>query len=392
MLERAPGLRVHFVVHHHRDRAAGASGATLALGDALETLGCHVSYYFFDDAFGAESSSEVWRMVRFPWHVARHLSDAAASVDIVDATSGDAWVWTWRGRPGGRTAALVTRAHGLEHVTSLDLRRRARARTLALSWKYPVYHGGYRLWEVRRSMTCADGQIFLNQADQEYAMSRLGVGAATSIVLPNGVPDRLLDLSRVTPGANASSPIALAFVGSWIPRKGSSAVAEMASVLHSRGLSFSLRLLGTGTNATSVLADFAPNVRGRVSVTPRYAPDELPRLLEGAEVLVHPSWTEGFSLALVEGMACGLAPIATASGGANDVVRNGETGLLLADESGLSLADAVTMLSADRAMLGRLRSAAQAEVQRLRWTAVAERSLAFYRATIAHRASAGARA
>lgn len=323
-------------------------------------------------------------MLQFPWRVAQHLARASSLFDVVDATTGDAWVWASRGRPGNDRAALVTRAHGLEHVMSEDLRRRARAGQMTLSRKYPLYHGGYRLWEVRRSLLASDAQIFLNEPDREYAVQRLGVKVSASVVLPNGVAEPLLHLPLVQrPGGYG--PIALAFVGSWIPRKGIDAVIEMASLLHSRDVPFTLRLLGTGAETAAVLGAFAPEVRGRLSVTPRFAPDALPLMLDGAEVLVHPSWTEGFSLALVEGMACGLAPVATRSGGSATVVRNGETGLSLAGESGAELAEAVALLAGDRELLARLRAAAQRQVQALRWDVVAARTMSVYRDAVARR-------
>jgi glycosyltransferase involved in cell wall biosynthesis len=278
----------------------------------------------------------------------------------------------------------VTRAHGLEQVTSDDLRRRARAGELTLSRKYPLYHGGYRLWEVRRSLVGADAQIFLNEQDRDYAVQRLGVNATTAAVLPNGVADRLLDQPRVQPRV-ASSELMLAFIGSWIPRKGTRAITEVASALQSRGIAFSLRLLGTGVPCAEVLASFAPEVRGSIAVTPRYDPCELPTLLEGAEVLLHPSWTEGFSLALVEGMACGLAPVATRAGGATTVICDGLTGVLLSDESGSSLTEGVARLAVDRAALGRIRLAAQASMQALRWELIAERTIGLYRQALERR-------
>ena len=376
-------LRVLLVAHHHLDHAAGVSGATLSLGAALRVRGCEVSYYSFDDAFGAAAGAEVPRMLRFPWRVAQHLAQLAL-VDVVDATTGDAWVWASRGRRGNALAALVTRAHGLEHVTSDDLRRRARTGQTKLSKKYSLYHGGYRLWEVRRSLRASDAQIFLNETDRGYAVGRLGVSAETSVVLPNGVADHLLDPAAVQTSTTAA-PIALAFVGSWIPRKGLGAVVEMAGTLHSRDVPFTLRLLGTGADAATVIGAFAPAVREWLSVTPRFEPAALPALLSGAEVLLHPSWTEGFSLALVEGMACGLAPVATRSGGSTTVVRDGETGLLLAGEAGAELANAVARLAGDRALLTRLRGAAQRSVQSLRWDSIAERTLDVYRNAMARR-------
>jgi glycosyltransferase involved in cell wall biosynthesis len=376
-------LRVHLVAHHHLDRAAGVSGATLALGAALQERGCEVSYYSFDDAYGAVAGSEIPRMLRFPWRVAHHLAHAA-TFDVVDATTGDAWVWASRRRRGNERAALVTRAHGLEHVMSADMRQRTRTGQMRLSRKYPLYHGGYRLWEVRRSLLASDAQIFLNETDRSFAAERLGVDPSTSVVLPNGVADRLLDLPPVEI-VSAEEPIALAFVGSWIARKGIDAVVEMANLLRSRDVPFTLRLLGTGADAGTVLGAFAPEIRDRVRVTPRFEPRELPELLAGAEVLLHPSWTEGFSLGLVEGMACGLTPVATRSGGSTTVVRDTETGLLLPDESGSALANAVVRLASDRALLARLRTAAQRSVQMLRWDSIAARTMDVYRAAILRR-------
>jgi glycosyltransferase involved in cell wall biosynthesis len=255
---------------------------------------------------------------------------------------------------------------------------------MTLSRRYPLYHGGYRLWEVKQSLRRAEGQIFLNEPDRDFAVQHLDVPAATTSVLPNGVADRLLDLPRVQPEV-ISAPIALAFVGSWIPRKGTRAITEMASALHVRGVAFTLRLLGTGAPAECVRLAFAPEVRDRIAVRPGFDPVELPGLLRDAEVLLHPSWTEGFSLALVEGMACGLAPVSTRAGGATTMIRDGASGIVLSDESGASLADAVSRLASDRPMLNRLRVAAQASVQSLRWDTIAGRTIAAYEAAIERR-------
>ena len=84
----ASGLRVLFVVHHASSRAAGASGATHALGTALAQLGCEVSYFHFDDAFPDGAASEIASAVRFPWRVSKYLSSAAAGCDVIDATTG----------------------------------------------------------------------------------------------------------------------------------------------------------------------------------------------------------------------------------------------------------------------------------------------------------------
>ncbi len=374
---------MHFVVHHHLSKAGGVTGATLALGTALGELGCEATYYSFDDAFGAPGGREVPRMLAFPWKVASHLARSAHAYDVVDASTGDAWLWARRGRPGNPRAALVVRAHGLEHTTSYDVRARAKRGQMELSWKYPLYHGGVRLWEVKQSLVHADAQVFLNEIDRDLAVNSLGVRMATSAVIPNALPDRMLGLEP--PEDHVRVSIALAFIGNWVALKGTAALAEMVSTLHEHGVAFTLKLLGTGADAATVLSAFGPETRGNISVLPRYAPADLPTLLRGAEVLVHPSWTEGFSLGLVEGMASGLAPVATRAGGSTTVIDDGVTGLLMDDESGRSLADYVLRLAADRPALLRMRRAAQVSVQSLSWSAIAARTLDVYRQALSRR-------
>lgn len=383
MSDDAP-LRVLFVAHHRMDRAAGVSGATLALGNALEQRGHRVSYYGFDDAFGAQTGADVPAMLRFPWYAARHLMRTASSYDVIDASTGDAWVWGSLGRPGGRRTALVTRSHGLEHVLAADLRRRARIGQVRLSRKYPLYHGGFRLWEVAWSLRVADAQVFLNAADRSHAIQRLGVAGSRAMVIPNGISEHAL----ASPPSRAISPdgaIELAFIGSWISRKGTEGVVEMARALTRRNVPFRLRLLGTGAPDEMVLDSFDEGSRRSVTVVRQFAPGALPTLLDGAAVLLHPSWTEGFSLALVEGMAAGLAPVATRCGGATTVIQHERSGLLLANESGEALASAVERLAGDVVLLAQMQGDARQSVQSLRWDAVAERTIEVYRGAIARR-------
>ena len=73
------------------------------------------------------------------------------------------------------------------------------------------------------------------------------------------------------------------------------------------------------------------------------------------DMLVLPSFSEGMPNAALEGMAMGLPLAASAVGGVPEVVRHGETGLLLPPGDVLALADALLRLAGDaqeRARLG----------------------------------------
>jgi len=64
-------------------------------------------------------------------------------------------------------------------------------------------------------------------------------------------------------------------------------------------------------------------------------------LLAAADVLVHASREEGFSNAILEGMAAGLPVVATAVGGNPEAVVEGETGVLVPADDAVALASAI---------------------------------------------------
>lgn len=66
-----------------------------------------------------------------------------------------------------------------------------------------------------------------------------------------------------------------------------------------------------------------------------------------SQMIVLPSWTEGFPLVIPEAMAAGLPVIATAVGAIPDFVKDGEDGFLVAPRAPRELADRVCRLLAD---------------------------------------------
>jgi glycosyltransferase involved in cell wall biosynthesis len=403
-------VKVLLCIHHRLDPDQGAPGVTLALGAALQERGCVVDYLGFDHVFGDVEREHVSHQIRFPWSLAWELTRRSGAFDVIDASTGDAWVWATLGRPrvlrrragradlvdastgdawfwatlgrvGGRSTALVTRAHGLEHIAAREARRAARENLDPLSWKFPVYHGGTRLWEVRRSLRKSDQCVFLNSKDRDFACGKLGVAPERATVVANGVADHFHDLPR--PDA-VEGPLRLAFVGRWSPAKGAAALVDTVAALEVRGIDFRLSLLGTMTPPPEVLADFPERLRARISVTPQFENVHLPKLLVGGELFVFPSLSEGSSGALLEAMACGLAPVATPVGSARTVIPDG--GGVVAEPG--EVADAVARLGADRGSLLDMRRRAQEHMARYNWDSVAEQTVGVYERAVAARSTA----
>ena len=66
--------------------------------------------------------------------------------------------------------------------------------------------------------------------------------------------------------------------------------------------------------------------------------DELPGYLNELKLLVLPSYSEGLPGIVQEGMACGTPVLATPVGGVPDLIKDGETGFIMEDNSPESIA------------------------------------------------------
>lgn len=80
-------------------------------------------------------------------------------------------------------------------------------------------------------------------------------------------------------------------------------------------------------------------------------------LIASADILVLPSFTENLPLSIIEAMASGLAVVATPVGAVPDIVRDGETGLLVPVGDVEALAAALTRLVEDHPLRQRLGAA-----------------------------------
>ncbi|NOZ70090.1 MAG: glycosyltransferase family 4 protein, partial [Deferribacteres bacterium] len=73
--------------------------------------------------------------------------------------------------------------------------------------------------------------------------------------------------------------------------------------------------------------------------------EDIPRLLSIMDIFVHPSGVrEGLPLAVAEAMACGIPVIAGDVGGTPEIVKHGETGLLVPPGDIYALAESIAFL------------------------------------------------
>lgn len=161
--------------------------------------------------------------------------------------------------------------------------------------------------------------------DSRFLAERLDPGAAArGAVQPlvNGA-----DVRRFRPRGVEVEPTVL-FVGRLEPQKGPHLLIEAACILFEDGLRFRLRIVGSSMlSATEALSPFQVALRdraqplgGAVEFVPFVDRGHIADLYADATIMVVPStWLEPCSLTLPEGMAAGLACVASRRGGLPEV-------------------------------------------------------------------------
>jgi glycosyltransferase involved in cell wall biosynthesis len=374
-------MQIVLTIGHHLDPNSGSPGATMALAEAYERAGHETELLSLDDVPQGLGSAGI--RLAFPLLLAGRLAGALGRwADVVDSSGGDAWLWSLRRAGRAPGPLLVTRSHGLEHREHLELLRDSREGRVKLRRRYYVYNGGERLREVAVALRRADLTFFLNPDDRDFAVQRLGVNRGRTHIIREGLPDLFIGRPAPRPGADG---VRLALVARHTVGMGSEYYVPALERILLRHPSVRVSLLGSGVPASDVRGDFASAVRERIDVVPSYDRHDLPRLLDDHEILVSSKFNEGFGMALIEGMACGLVPVVAAASGPKRIVEHERTGLLVEPRSVSALVAGVERLLADPELRGRLRQNAQRSVQQYSWDAVAAERLAMIEAALDRR-------
>jgi glycosyltransferase involved in cell wall biosynthesis len=116
------------------------------------------------------------------------------------------------------------------------------------------------------------------------------------------------------------------------------------------------------------------------SVQPLGHRTDVPELMRKCDVLVLPSLEEGFGLVCTEAMGSGCVPLV--SDACTDICKHKENSLVHRVGDVDALAQHITMLHEDRALLARLRANGLSRLDELTWSAAGRRLLDVYRETI----------
>lgn len=81
---------------------------------------------------------------------------------------------------------------------------------------------------------------------------------------------------------------------------------------------------------------------------------EIVKILNATDIFVNPSYSEGFPTSVLEAAAISKPIVATDVGGTKEIIKNGETGLLIQPYQSEQIAQALSLLASDKQMAGEL--------------------------------------
>jgi len=101
-------------------------------------------------------------------------------------------------------------------------------------------------------------------------------------------------------------------------------------------------IAGSGEIESQIRNQIKPEYLGKFEFCGWVPRSEIPKLLNRIRILVIPSYTEGLPNVMLEAMACGTLVIATSVGTIPDIIKDGETGFILKDNSPKTIKEGIS--------------------------------------------------
>jgi phosphatidyl-myo-inositol dimannoside synthase len=280
--------------------------------------------------------------------------------------------------PNGPIGAIAAGRHDLPLVVTLhgsDMAVSERSRTIGRATRWTL---------ARTAAVTAPSGDLLERA------RRLGASGLRELI-PYGADARALEadpgeVERLRERLGlGSDDVVVAGVGRLIPVKGFEYLVEAHMKARIARPELRLVLVGDGDLREELRARARSlDAADTVIFAGMVERDEIPAYLAAADIVVVPSvryggYVDGLPNVALEAMAAGKPLVATRVGGLPELVRPGETGLLVGEKDADALADAIVTLAREPDMRARMGDSGRALIRdSMSWDSVAERFESVY--------------
>lgn len=242
------------------------------------------------------------------WEIFRYLRRERPAVVHTHLFGGDTW---------GRIAAVLARVPVIistEHNTNID--------------------EGWAKRKIKKFLSFFTKRIVaVSEAVEGYSVTVDHIKSSKIEVIYNGID---LEQFLAIPEKNFGSPPVIVVVGRLESQKGHEYLLEALNLL--KTIPWNLWVVGDGSLKND-LERLSKDLNLRERIIFLGARKNISEILSQADIFVMPSLWEGLGLALLEAAAAGKPIVASSVGGVPEVIKNGETGILVEAKNVKSLAD-----------------------------------------------------
>lgn len=229
-----------------------------------------------------------------------------------------------------------------------------------------IFHEDVTTADLRRKFADAAFAVTVSDYNKRYLHERLA-GVATRIErIYNG-----LDLTRFPYHSPHARYPQIVTVGRLVEKKGFGYLLEACGLLARRGVDFGCRIIGSGEQEAALRDQIAAlDLGGHVELCGPRPQQEVITALQGAAVFAAPCVVggdgnrDGLPTVLLEAMALGTPCVATDVTGIPEILKDGHTGLLVAQRDPQALATALERLLHAADLRVRLAEQARALMER----------------------------
>jgi len=223
----------------------------------------------------------------------------------------------------------------------------------------------HHTWITRFLMRRMDAIIAASRASASYLK-------VPAVMIPHGIDTRVHQPPEDRAAAFAAGGLpgryAIGCFGRVRAQKGTDVFVEAMCRLLPQYPDFSAVIVGAITPEHQPFAAAlqekiaAAGLSDRIRFLGEVPIDEVPRWYQRVTIYAFTSRNEGFGLTLLEAMAAGAALVAARAGAAEEVVRDGDTGVLVPPGNADALAEALRPLMADPAKAQEMGARARAQI------------------------------
>ena len=378
-------LRILTVVDLPWDPRLGRARAYIELANQWRSAGHIVEKFCLTDAFPIPAKSQrvsALREILFAYRAASYVRRNASRFDVIDALIGtlpfSKTNLRFEGLLVGRSVGLYGPYEKFFRFSRKRWPNQPRGKILGrFSYKLK------RRWLHRNSDLAVRSCDLLNlpNDDEVEFLRETPFRKKPAIVQPYGLneQERAAFASAMQPAEVRLKKREVCFVGMWGLRKGARDWAEIIRQVRDAVPDAQFTFLGTMTDEATVLKDLHLSRRDGVRCVTTYNPEDLPGLLAPCAVGLFPSYIEGFGLAVLEQIACGIPTVAYDVSGPREILKTERETLLTPEGDPKAIAErAVKILRMNPNEYAQLSHQCSVIADHFRWEQIASNTAREY--------------